>query len=324
MLAEINWDYASVERMDKKEVKTQLIPFNLGRAVKQKDPASDLLLQPGDVVTIFGVDDIPVPLEKRSQFVKVVGEVKVPGIYQIQPGDTLPKMIAKAGGLASSAYLYGTVFTRETTRVQQQANLEQAIRKMEQQISSQGSAMMQNITDAEKGQTVQAQLAGQRMSLERLKGLKANGRIALELDPNELALPAIGLEDGDVISVPRKPSFVSVFGAVLAETTFIHRTGSTVRDYLDRAGITRDADLDAAMVIRSDGTVLSNMAQRSVWGLGYYGFMGTKIYPGDSVFVPEMIDKRTAFSKFIEGAKDWTQLFYQFGLGAAAVKTLKN
>jgi hypothetical protein len=32
----------------------RLIPFHLGKAVLEKDPAHDLPLQPGDVVTIFG------------------------------------------------------------------------------------------------------------------------------------------------------------------------------------------------------------------------------------------------------------------------------
>jgi protein involved in polysaccharide export with SLBB domain len=323
-LSEINWEYASIERMNSKEVSSNLITFNLGKAIKQKDPAHNLELQPGDVVTIFGVNDIPVPKEMRTQFVKVGGEVKAPGIYQIKAGDTLPGIIQRAGGFASEAYLYGTVFTRETTRAQQQANLDQAIKKLEAQISSQTSTALQNVSSAEVGQNLQAQLAGQRLSLDRLRALKASGRIALELEPDGNVLPAIPLEDGDVVLVPSKPSFVSVFGAVLAENTFIHKGGYTVSDYLNRAGATRDADMEAAMLIRSDGTVVSNAAQRSWFGIGSGSFMSTKVYPGDSVFVPEVIDKRSPYTQFIQGAKDWTQLFYQFGLGAAAVKTLRN
>lgn len=323
-LSEINWEYASIERMNSKEVTSNLITFNLGKAIKQKDPVHNLELQPGDVVTIFGVKDIPVPKEQRTQFVKVGGEVKAPGIYQIKAGDTLPNIIQRAGGLASEAFLYGTVFTRETTRAQQQANLDQAIRKLEAQITAQTSSALQNVSSSESGQNLQAQLAGQRLSLDRLRALRASGRIALELEPGGTVLPAIALEDGDVVLVPSKPSFVSVFGAVLAENTFIHKNGYTVSDYLNRAGPTRDADMEASMLIRSDGSVVSNSAQRSWFGIGTGSFMSTKVYPGDSVFVPEIIDKRSPYTQFIQGAKDWTQLFYQFGLGAAAVKTLKN
>lgn len=323
-LTEINWDYASIERLDPKAVKTILIPFNLGKAIKDKDLAHNIELMPGDVVTIFGVDDIPVPLEKRTQFVRLGGEVKVPGIYQLSPGETLPQLLQRAGGLSRDAYLYGTVFSRESTRVQQQDNLNQAVRRMEAQITAETATSLQNVYDQEKGASMQAQLAGQRMMLERLRGLKASGRIALEMDVNRPELPPLALQDGDSITVPSKPSFVAVFGAVLAENSFIHRDTATVGDYIDKAGPTREADLQSAMLIRSDGTVLANRAQRSWLGLGNTGFMGTRLQPGDSIFIPEVLDRRTAYTQFIQGAKDWTAILYQFGIGAAALKTLRN
>ena len=142
------------------------------------------------------------------------------------------------------------------------------------------------------------------------------------MDPVNPQLPAITLEDGDQITVPNLPSFVGVFGAVFSETTFIHRPGSTVADYLDKAGLTREADLDNLMVIRADGTIESNARKSSLFGSSFIN--NKKLSPGDSVFVPEVLDRRSSYTQFIMGAKDWTQLFYQFGLGAAAVKTLRN
>ena len=322
-LTEINWDYAVIERLDPKAVKTTLIPFNLGKAIKDKDPANNIELMPGDVVTIFGVDDIPVPLEKRTQFVRLGGEVKVPGIYQVSPGETLPQLVQRAGGLSRDAYLYGTVFSRESTRVQQQENLNQAIRRMEAQVQAQAATTVQNVYDQNNLANAQAQAAGQRQMLERLRNLKASGRIALEMDADRPELPALSLQDGDSITVPSKPSFVAVFGAVLAENSFIHRSNGTVGDYIDKAGPTREADLEAAMLIRGDGTVLSNRAQRSWLGFGNMGFMGTRLQPGDSIFIPEVVDRRSAYTQFIQGAKDWTAILYQFGIGAVALKNLK-
>ena len=323
-LPEINWDYASIERVSAGDVRTQLISFNLGKAVKDKDPHHNLLLQPGDVITIYSINDIPVALEKRSNFVKISGEVNAPGIYQVRPGETLPEVINRAGGLAASAYLYGAVFTRESTRLQQQANLDLAIRKAEVMVTSQAVGLGQTGTDTEKGQFASAQLAVQRMMLERLRTLKASGRIGLDLEPGGGELPPLVLEDGDSIYVPPRPGFVSVFGAVLAESTFIHKKGALVRDYLDRAGPMRDADIEAALLIRADGSVVANNAKVSWLGIGGGSFNSLPVYPGDSLFVPELVDKRTAYAQFIQGAKDWTQLLYQFGLGVAAIKTLKN
>lgn len=322
-LTEINWDYAAIERLDDKAVKTILIPFNLAKAIKEKDPVNNIELMSGDVVTIFGVDDIPVPLEKRTQFVRLGGEVKVPGIYQIKPGETLPQLVQRVGGVSRDAYLYGTVFTRESTRVQQQENLDQAVRRMEAQVQAQAASTIQNIYDKDSASSSQAQVAAQRMMLERLRGLKASGRVALEMDADRPELPVLTLQDGDTILVPSKPSFVAVFGAVMAEKSFIHRVDSTVSDYIEKSGPTREADLEAALLIRGDGTVMSNRAQRSWLGLGNMGFMGTRLQAGDSIFIPEVLDRRSAYTQFIQGAKDWTALLYQFGIGAAALKTLQ-
>jgi len=319
MLDEINWEYASIERLDAKEVRTTLIPFNLGKAIRSKDPEHDLQLQSGDIVTIFGVKDLPVPQEKRTQFVRVAGEVMVPGVYQLQPGDTLPALIRRAGGFSSNAFPYGMVFTRETTRVQQQENLDKSIRRLETEINGQIASNLQNVTDSEKGSAVQAQIAGQKILLDRLKSLKASGRIALGLDPARPVPPDITMEDGDQILVPNRPSFVGVFGEVMAETSFIHKPGDTVGNYLDKAGLTRDADADNIMLVRADGTAESNGRRSSWFGSAVNN---KRLGPGDTIFVPAVIDRRSAYTLFIQGAKDWTSILYQFGLGAAALKSL--
>jgi protein involved in polysaccharide export with SLBB domain len=323
LIDEINWDFAAIHRLDKQALRTVLIPFNLGLAVKNLDPAHNLVLQPGDVVTVFGVKELPVPLEKLSQFVRVSGEVMVPGIYQIQGGETLPQIIQRAGGLSRNAFAYGTFFSRESTRLQQQENLNKSVRRLETEINAQSASTLQNVTDTEKGSALQAQLAGQKILLARLQTLKASGRIALELDAQNTVLPNITLENDDQISIPHRPSFVGVFGEVFTETSFIHKPGNTVSQYLDKAGITRDADVDNLLVVRADGTVESHARAQSFFSLNS-GLLGKQLNPGDTVFVPAVIDRRTAYSKFIEGAKDWTTILYQFGIGVAALKTLRN
>jgi hypothetical protein len=45
--------------------------------------------------------------------------------------------------------------------------------------------------------------------------------------------------------------------------------------------------------------------------------------PGDSLVVPNRFDRETAWTKFIAGAKDMAQILSGFGLGAAAIKTLR-
>lgn len=325
LLEEINWEYAVVERLDPQQLRSRLIPFNLGKAVITRDPANNVELFPGDVVTIFGVNDLPVPVAQRTQYVRVAGEVHVPGVYQVNPGETLDQVIARAGGFTPNAYPYGAIFTRESTRQQQQRNLDQAIRRMEADVASQAIASVQSGREGEKGDLLQASLAAQRQIVARLQSLRASGRIALEMDPRGNVLPPVLLEDGDQVMVPNLPSFVGVFGAVTAETSFLHRFNFVVRDYVERAGPTRDADAEHIAIIRADGSVESDVDFGRGWFSAWSGnVLDKRLNPGDSVFVPEKFDKRSRYARFLDGVKDWTSILYQFGLGAAGLKVLRD
>jgi len=322
---EVNWDYATLERTDTDKLVTTLIPFNLAKAVKGRDPAHNLNLKAGDVITVFSVSELAPPLEKRSRYVRVTGEVGVPGVYQLKGSETLTDILAMAGGLTHNAYLYGTVLTRESARAQQQENLSRAVRRFESDIETKTSAMLQNTTgDKSVNEALLAQQSSQRQLLRRLESLKSSGRVSLEMDPVLPRLPLILLEDADEIFIPQMPSFVGVFGAVLAESSMMHRPAAKVQNYLDRAGPTREADLDEVIIIRADGSAEATpkgIVRKNLWGASV---LDKKLYPGDSVFVPEVVDKRTPYTAFIQGAKDWTQLIYQMGLGAVAFKTLRQ
>ncbi len=320
----VNFDYATIKRLNPATLRTELLTFNLGKAIAQ-DPAANLTLQSGDIVNVYSSADVALPVEKRLQQVTLEGEVNIPGTYQLLPGETLPQLIQRAGGLTRNAYPYGTSLTRESTRLQQQDNLDKALRRAEADLNSQTSSLVQNQNQNNQNST-QAQVMFQQQELARLRSLQASGRIALELSPLSSKLPGIRLQNGDRISIPTVSDFISVQGAVLAETAFMYRPNETVGDYLDRAGVTREADLDNLMIIRADGSIESGARSstvRTLWGVAS-GMQGRPLFPGDTIFVPQQVDRRSGYTRFIEGAKDWTSLFYQFGLGAAAIKTLKN
>jgi hypothetical protein len=93
-----------------------------------------------------------------------------------------------------------------------------------------------------------------------------------------------------------------------------------VKDYLEMAGLTADADVNNAFIMRVDGTVVSNSSRG--WFAG--GIGGLEVMPGDSIVIPEKFDKQTAWTKFTQGTREWAQIFANFGLGAAAIKTLRD
>ena len=110
--AEINWEYAVIQRMDPQDLSTHLVPFNLGKAIAG-DESQNIILQPGDVITIFSQNDMQVPAGQQTKFVRLEGEFVTAGVYQVQHGETLHELIARVGGLTPQAYLYGAEFTRE-------------------------------------------------------------------------------------------------------------------------------------------------------------------------------------------------------------------
>jgi protein involved in polysaccharide export with SLBB domain len=329
LIDQVNWDYAVVERINRADLSVKLIPFNLGNVFTDPNGPDNIQLQPGDTVTIFSQDDVAVPMDKRQVFVRVEGEVKVPGVYQMTAGDTLQTVIAKAGGPTSNAYLFGTGFYREEVRKEQQSNLQRAADRLENQIRSEQSAQMANLAAMSPAEAAAAtaQFEAQRRLAEervaRFRQLQPTGRIAFGLDPNERSfarLPQVSLQNGDRLVVPSKPAFVHVFGAVNVEASPLWRPNSRVKDYLRLAGTTWDADIDNTFVLRVDGTVVS--ADSQGWFFGKIG--GLEVMPGDTIVVPEKVDKTTAWTRFTKGAREWTQILANLGLGAAAIKTLRQ
>jgi len=322
MVDQINWDYAVVERLKTTDLRVELIPFNLGKAVLQKDPTHNLVLQPGDVVTILSSTDVQLPSERKTRMVRIEGEVAAPGVYQTKPGETLTQLLQRVGGLTPQAYLFGTEFTRESVRKQQQENLDQVIRRLENQGASAGASLAANLTGdrAAQAATLQHQQQQQMQAqIARLKALKSKGRVSLELDPDKLSLPNLPLEDGDTILVPTLPAFVAAAGSVNNDNVFIYRTGKTVADVLVSAGLTEDSEANEAFVLRADGSILG---RKSAGWLN--AFESTKLMPGDTVVVPAKVDRESGYNMLMRGLRDWTQIFSNLGIGAAAIKTLRN
>ena len=319
-VAEINWDYAVINRLKKDDLTGMLIPFNLGKAISGEENGQNMLLQPGDTITIFSKDDIQVPRNKRNLYVRLEGEVNNAGIYQALPGETLRQIVARVGGLTPNAYLFGAELDRESVRSMQQQKMKEMIDRMEESVNQASINKVQSSSSAEDAAITKSQEAAQAALIARLRKVQATGRVVLEI-PVESSqikdLPDLVLEDGDHLLVPPRSAVVSVMGMVYNQSSFMYRPGKSIRDYLDQAGgPTRDADEARMYLLRADGSLVS--AQKSSSLLSFNSFSNGMLEPGDSIVVPEMLDK-FVLSKEL---KDWTQVFYQFAMGAAGLKVL--
>jgi protein involved in polysaccharide export with SLBB domain len=324
---QINWEYAVIKRMDRSKLSTQLIPFNLGKMVLNKDPAHNLVLQAGDVVTIFSQKDLRLPQERITRMVQVEGEVAAPGLYQALPGETLPELLKRVGGITPQAYVFGLEFSRVSVRTRQQENLDTLIRRLESQVQGKGATLTANLgaDRADQAQVIQQQQQAQlNAQIARLRTLQSNGRVSLELDPQThtlASIPDLPLEDGDRIVLPSTPGFVAAFGSVNNENVFIYRQGKTVADILASAGLTEDAEPSQAFVLRADGSIIARQ-DRS----GFFGgsFESMQVMPGDTVVVPAQIDRESRYKAIVRGAKDWTQILSNFGLGVVALSRING
>jgi protein involved in polysaccharide export with SLBB domain len=316
---EINWDYAIIERLNRDDLTTSLIPFNLGKAVLENDPANDLPLMPGDVVTVFSKTDVAAPAGRRPVVVSLEGEFSFAGVYQAQPKETLRQLVVRVGGLTGRAYIFGTHFTRDSTRRNQEERLKQALDQLEQDVQRASVTRAQSIASPEDAAAVKQEAEAQRALVSRLRTLQPTGRIVLELpeNPTVAHLPDIELEDGDRIVIPQLPSQVSVFGTVFNETSFLFSPDKGVNDYLSLAGGPRkQADKSSIYVLRADGSVVSARQTGFLWA----SLSNVRLMPGDAIVVPENFERTT----WVKDLRDWTQIFYQFGLGAAALKVIRD
>nr|WP_294867122.1 SLBB domain-containing protein [uncultured Pseudogulbenkiania sp.] len=280
---------------------------------------SHVPLSSADVIRIVAPGSVAVEAQKQREFVKVAGEVSKTGVFQIQKGETLRELMARLGGVTDNGYLFAMSVNRESVRLQQQAKLDEIADRFEKEIQTAATQKLAGTTDKDLAVTTKAELDRQQRLVDKMRTVKASGRIVLELDDSNAGiknLPDLPLQDGDSIYIPRMPGTVDVLGSVYQQSTFIYKPGRTINDYLALAGgPTPGGDKSEMYVIRADGTVRS--INNASW-LSQLG--GIKVNPGDAVVLPEKVER----SSWTQTLKEWTSILYQFGLGAAGLKVLKD
>src|SRR5208337_2813815 len=292
--AEINWDHASIERLDEQDLSTRLISFNLGNAINSPASPDNQLLKPGDVITVFSRSDLPLPTDKHATFVRVSGEVNAPGVYRVEPGDTLRNAVERAGGLTPHSYLYASQLTRVSTRQAEQEELRVSIAQMQRELTSRYAAAPSTSSTSTANQ--QMQLSTQQAAIAQLGALQPTGRIVLEMRPSASTvadIPNFPLEDGDSFYIPPRLSTVQVAGAVYNENAFRFQPRKHLSAYLnDAGGPTRQADAKRIFLVRADGTVISRQSQGQFW---HTDFASTVLLPGDAIIVPTKLKSPNNF-----------------------------
>lgn len=310
---EINWDYAIIQRVNPQDLSSQLIWMSPRKAILEHDEQANLELQAGDIVTIFSQRDISVPQTQRSQYVIVEGEVVRPGVYKLEVNETLRSVLQRAGGLTANAYVYGSQLTRESAMIDQQKSLDQLAQTMEVQIRQ---TAVSAAASANPGDLPQM-MAAQEAIIANLRNTRATGRVSLPVKPKDKSLtdyPDMVLEDSDRLTIPHRPSTVSVVGDVYNPGSFIFEPRNTAGAYLEIAGKGKpQSDMHHAFVLRANGVVVAANNVNGVFtGSKFYRI---RLYPGDQIVVPYKLPT----GAFVRGLRDWTQISSQLALTAAAL-----
>ena len=229
----------------------------------------------GEILRVLPAIGIAQPLIKLPALVTVSGEVARPGRYYVQPGTPLASVLAQAGGLTPQAYVYGTVFTRDSVRTTQRESYRRAISDLELALKA------QPLTNASQATTVDpTRLQAVQSIVDQLRRREPDGRMVLNVTTADRSLPgSVVVENNDSIYVPPQPVTVGVFGAVPSPASFEYVRGETIGDYLRHAGgFQKIADKSKIFVVRANGTLISRDGRGDV--------MRAKALPGDLIFVP--------------------------------------
>jgi polysaccharide biosynthesis/export protein len=305
-------ELARFEIVDGNRVETSIHKLNL-KMVMADAPDNNLALQPLDVLLI---KEIPEWWNKKRT-VAISGEVHFPGTYQLRKDDRLSDLIERAGGFADSAYLRGTVFTRESVKALQQQRIDEMVKRLEIESTRLSSAEVQAAVSKEELAAQVEFISAQQLLIDKLKDTEATGRVVISLLPvEELRNSSMDmvLEDGDTLKIPKKPNIVTILGAVYNPTSLLYdKERPAIRHYLEATGgPTENAREQYMYVVQADGTVISK--RKGSW---WKDFEETKLYPGDTVLVPEKIVRPS----YMRDIKDITQILYQIAVTAGITIT---
>jgi len=285
---------------------TQLLDVDLA-AILKGDVSADLVLQPFDFLNVKEV-----PEWSEQEQVVLAGEVRFPGAYPIQRGETLRSVLNRAGGLTGLAFPDGAVFTRLELQSREQEQIDRLADRLQSDLAAAALAA----AAANQGQAGQALTVGQSL-LNQLKTTKAVGRLVIDLNSvlaaNAGSADDIVMREGDRLIIPKQKQEVTVIGEVQNTTSHFYRENLTRDDYIGLSGgSTRKADRGRIYIVRADGSVVSSENN------GWFRRSGqVAMKPGDTVVVPLDTERMPALPMW----QAVTSILYNLAIAAAAVNS---
>jgi len=269
-------DLARYEVRDGQSRKTDVVKIDLGRALAG-ELAADLLLEPFDFLVVKEISQW-----SAQESVRLEGQVRFPGEYPIEPGETLRSVIARAGGLTPLSFPQGSVFTRESLKERERRQVEILADRLKQDLGT--LALQATQTSSSGGQNASDTLAIGQSLLADLRNAEPVGRLVIDLERIMADEPGsavdVILKDGDVLRIPQTAQEVTVIGEVQNSTSHLFDPSLGRDDYLRMSGgPTQKADERRIYVVRASGSIEAGSGSR------WFRQSGA-IQPGDTIVVP--------------------------------------
>lgn len=257
-----------------------------------------------------------IPKWNEKKYIELVGQVRFPGKYPIEEGETLADVLKRAGGFTDLAFLKGAVFTRKSVQELQKNELEKAMRELQQQAAYLAASPSSDGKDNNSAN--KAMLMNMISSLQKdAAKVTPIGRVVVLLRPNleifKQSSYNIPLEDGDKLYIPRTNKTVTVLGEILSPNSFVFDEKLALNDYIAKAGGYKKemADKGSIYIVKSNGD-----AQRV--DNGYFLTTNADLEYGDTIIVPRKIEVTSNLS-LISAIADIT---YKMAVTIASLNTV--
>lgn len=295
--------------------KTEQVELNLA-AKEPLLPTADLVLRARDHLVIRAKPEF----ESGIQTVSIEGEVKFPGTYPIRKRETLCEVMQRAGGFTQDAYVFGTVFTRESVRKREQDSINQIFGQFDTLLAE---VHVSSSYDNDKKLPVNHQANEIYNVIRNLKPPQAAGRMVIDMQAavNQCSETAdFVLENGDRIRVPKRRDEVTVVGQVYQPMSHIFRRDRGAVDYINLSGGFKQlAANEHAFVVQANGEVVSLRSSFSNW-LTLGSVANSQVTPGSTIVVPLNVDRINGR----ENAQSWLDMIYKATVSAASLAFLNG
>ena len=260
---------AEIVRFNGNSSETESINFDLAKIIEFPEDEENIILQNDDRIYIREI-----PEYHNKSFVTLIGEITYDGTYAIENNETtLLQMITKAGGPTEDADLSNAYLQRTSEEDLREADL--------------FNAYLQRINEEDLRELEYQQLIETRADdMSHLEYRYFRNRLTVEsgvfaknfdtLWNNKEIEYDISLKDRDVIYFPAKAVAVKISGEIANPGLINHDPELNYLEYIELAGgLTDKAWKGKIKIIRAKTGEWINPNKN------------TKLYPGDTIFIPK-------------------------------------